>query len=366
MESANDLKNLVSQSKNICVIPSKEPESLPSALALFYTLRESGKNVNVIVDSIPEKLNFLVPSPDFISTPKNFVFSIPKDVAEISQIYYEKNDQAVKIHLTLDRGRITKDNVAFYVENAKPDLVITVGIKDFQKDLAGQLDGFGFLLGVAIVNIDADDNGQPEKLNTKFGQVNIIENASLAQAALKAIMAIIGDAISKNTANCLLTGLLMHYENFTSLSTGPEALETAASLIKHGAEYPLAVSQLQKTTEPEDRFIAALFQNIKQEGPAFAALLDSGEFQDFGEYEAGIAVQKIKQIGMNDGMLALWQSHNSPAAIKGFFYSRKPQAINKIAGQQNIVSSIKNEWVFLIMPGENLAAAKDSLLKLLN
>src|SRR3989338_6716878 len=150
-----DAKQLISDAKNICIIPSEyEPESLSVALALFYTLKELHKNVNLIIEDFPEKLNFLVPSLDFITSPKNFVISIPKSVAEVSQIYYEKNEENLKIHLTVDKGRVRKEDVLFYFSSAKPDLVITLGIKDLESQLKDQLDSFGFILDTPILNID--------------------------------------------------------------------------------------------------------------------------------------------------------------------------------------------------------------------
>ena len=70
-----EIKKIITEAKNICVIPSKEngSESVLSALALFYTLKELDKNVNLIIEHFPEKFNFLVPSLDFITSPKNFV-----------------------------------------------------------------------------------------------------------------------------------------------------------------------------------------------------------------------------------------------------------------------------------------------------
>src|ERR1035437_8149474 len=106
-------KQLISDSKNIYLITSQEPEAIASTLALFYTLKDLGKNVNLIIDFLPEHLKFLAPSLDFISYPKNFVVSIPNNVAQISQIYYEKNTEALKIHLTLENGNIKKDNISF-------------------------------------------------------------------------------------------------------------------------------------------------------------------------------------------------------------------------------------------------------------
>src|SRR3989338_1213929 len=119
-------KQLILKAKNISIIPSQtnEPESLTAALALFYTLKELRKNVNLIVEGFPEKIKFLTPSVDFISTPKNFVISIPKNVADVSQIYYEKNEEHLKIHLSTEKGTLKKEQISFYYAEAKPDLVI--------------------------------------------------------------------------------------------------------------------------------------------------------------------------------------------------------------------------------------------------
>src|SRR3989344_3940682 len=184
MESLQEIKQLIIDAKNICVIPSQtnEPESLSAALALFYTLKEIGKNVNLIIQELPENLGFLTPSLDYISQPKNFVISIPKSAAQISQVYYEKSDENLKIHLTIDSGTIKKDNISLYFSDAKPDLIITLGIHDFQKELEGKLDSFGFLLESPILNIDnsLEPFGSAQGENKKFGKINIIESKSLS------------------------------------------------------------------------------------------------------------------------------------------------------------------------------------------
>ena len=181
MESLQEIKQLLTDAKNICVIPSQtnEPESLSAALALFYTLREMKKNVNLIIQELPENLGFLTPSIEYISQPKNFVISIPKSAAEVSQVYYEKNDESLKIHLTIDKGTIKKDNISFYFSDAKPDLIITLGIQNFQQELEGKLDSFGFLLDTPIVNIDNNSE------NLKFGKINAIEQKSLTEMVLE-------------------------------------------------------------------------------------------------------------------------------------------------------------------------------------
>ncbi len=263
MESLQEIKQLITDAKNICVIPSQgtslhpasqlnEPESLTAALALFYTLKELGKNVNLIIDQVPENLQFLIPSTDFISKPKNFVISIPKNVAEISQVYYEKNEDNLKIHLTIEKGAIKKDNISFYFSDAKPDVVIALGIKDFRKELESKLDSFGFLLDSPIVNIDtsAPLSAGNQSENTRFGKINIVEEKSLSEIVLEITKSLSENPISKNTAHTLLTGLTLHYQNFQNPKTTPEVFELCATLMKLGANRQQIIEHLYKANYP--------------------------------------------------------------------------------------------------------------------
>ena len=176
-----ETKNLISESKNIYLITSQEPEAITSTLALFYTLKDLGKNVNLVLDALPGNLTFLAPSLDFISYPKNFVISVPTSVAKVSQIYYEKDDDALRVHLTVESGNIKKDNIAFYFSETKPDLIITLGVKDYAKELSDRLNSFGFLLDSPILNID---NGQN---NLKFGKINLIEEKPMFEIIMRLI-----------------------------------------------------------------------------------------------------------------------------------------------------------------------------------
>jgi len=224
MENLIETKQLITDSKNIYLITSQEPEAISSTLALFYTLKDLGKNVNLIIDSLPENLNFLAPSLDFISYPKNFVISVPNKVAQISQIYYEKNDDALKIHLTLEGGAIKKDNISLYFAEAKPDLIITIGIKDYQKELASKLNSFGFLLDSPIVDIDNSQDNQ------KFGKINLISDGSIPEVIID-----ITETLTKEASNCLLTGLVVYTNNFKNKLTA-DIFQTASNLLKNGAD----------------------------------------------------------------------------------------------------------------------------------
>ena len=228
MENSTEIKNIISDAKNIYLIPSHDPEAITSVLALFYTLKNLSKNVNLILDNLPEGLKVLAPSLDSISYPKNFVISVPNNVAQISQVYYEKGDDALKIHLTLDNGNIKKENIQFYFAETKPDLVITVGVEDYSKELSNKLNSFGFLLDSPILNIDNKPN------NKKFGKINLLTNFSLTESVFGLIKEI-DSQIKKEPATCLLSGLGLYTENFRNKITA-EIFQTASDLMKSGAE----------------------------------------------------------------------------------------------------------------------------------
>ena len=244
-----EVKKLIGEAKNICLISSdNEPEAMTSTLALFYTLRELGKNVNLIQDSLPENLNFLLPSVDFLSAPKNFVISIPRSIADITQVYYEKTDENLKIHLTTDKGNLKKEDISFYFQEAKPNLIITLGIKDFKSYLDKNLDSFGFLLGSSILNID----NSPE--NLKFGQENLLGEKSLSETTLNLINHLGDDLVKQDVANCILTGLLAYYKNFKSEKTTSDIFKLSADLIEKGADYPKIVNNFPEQGERELKF----------------------------------------------------------------------------------------------------------------
>lgn len=235
-------QQIISEAKNIYLISSKEPEAVASTVALFYTLKNLDKNVNLIADSLPEFLKFLAPSLDFISYPKNFVISVPNNIADISQIYYEKNSDALKIHLAIENGNIKKDNISFYFAETKPDLILTVGIKDYSKELAGELNSYGFLLDSPILNIDT--LLPSVQTNEKFGKINILENRSISEMTLNLIKAACKEPIKKEPATCLLCGLILHTENFKNNVTA-EIFQTAAELMKNGADLQNIIENLK-------------------------------------------------------------------------------------------------------------------------
>ena len=250
---SEETKQIIADSKNIYIIPQEELEGLVCALALFYTLKELNKNVNLIIGELPENLKFLAPSLDFISYPKNFVISVPNRIADISQIYYERNDNNLKIHLTLEKGIIKKDDVSFYFSEAKPDIIITLGIKDYQSQLKDRLNPFGFLLDSSILNIDTLNSGladgqnlSAQTNNKNFGKINLLDNRSLTETVLDLAKNINNGSIKKESAGCLLAGLVIYTENFKNSKITAEVFESAGNLMKQGASLKEITNNIYK------------------------------------------------------------------------------------------------------------------------
>ncbi len=241
MEQIEESKNLINQSENIYLIPAENTEAISSALALFYTLKDLGKNVNIITENFPENLKFLLPDLNFISYPKNFVISIPNKVANVSQVFYEKNEEAVKIHLTVESGNIKKDNISFYFSETKPDLIITVGVDDYLKDLDGRLNSFGFLLDSPILNIDSSQN------NKKFGKINLVEDSPLSETVFSLIKEI-AQSIKKEAADSLLASIIIFTDNFQK-NISAEIFQDSSLLMNCGADFKNISEKLKLKTE---------------------------------------------------------------------------------------------------------------------
>jgi len=238
MDSFQEIKNLIEQSKSIYILPAKDcQEIIASALALFYTLKELNKNVNLMLEEVPERLKFLIPSLNYISYPRNFSLSIPNSKTEISQIRYEKNEQDLKVYLTIEKGNIKKSDISFCFVAPKADVLLTVGLKEFERESDNDI-----LSSASIINISNKEGA------SNFGLVNLIKPGyPLAQMLINFIKSINeGGFSNKNTNSALLASLIIFSDNFQNQKTSPELLESAAFLIKKGAERQEILENLYK------------------------------------------------------------------------------------------------------------------------
>lgn len=225
------------ESQNIWIFPSKNlPDSIPSSLALFYTLKKLSKNVNLFLEDFPKNIKFLVPSLDFIDYPSEFTISIKNSDKDISQLCYERNENDLKLFFKLKKGIIKKKNVSFDWTWKKPDLIVTIGMT--------KLDEIGKLpekiQKVPILNIDTQ-NG-----NKNFGSINLVDqNSTITEITTQLIESIDENLFEENINNCLLTGLILVSENFSKSENLPQVFERVAFLMKKGGSWQKIVKTLK-------------------------------------------------------------------------------------------------------------------------
>lgn len=359
-------KKLIEESKNIYILLQEkdDSESVPIALALFYILKKIKKNVNLIVEELPKRFQFLIPSLDFISYPRDFIISVPDPKAPISQVRYEKNAENLKIYLTLDKGNIKKNDISFYFEPTKPDLLITLGIKGrdyFLNKNAFNFEG-NFTKDLPILNID----NQSE--NENFGRVNLVEpDCSFSELVTNFIKSIAENLIEKEIATCLLAGLVIFSENFQSQKISPKIFEMAGFLMQKGASYQNIINNLYKSNSlNQGQFLNQIFQNLNfdQQNNISWAVLDSLDFRNFGDFEIGFTIEQLKNnFLIPSNLLVLWPSHASGPLIKGFLYSEKTDLIKKIFDLYQ--GNIKNNSIFFSVENLDISFIKDKILKTL-
>lgn len=131
MEQLNQAKELIQDSKNILIFISKDilEKDFKNILILSYTLDKLGKNVNLSFDKLPKNLDFLVKDLDPCFLQKNLTISIDAPETRVSQIYFEKNETGLNLHLISQGETIDPNNIKLNSHNFEPQLLISA-IKD--------------------------------------------------------------------------------------------------------------------------------------------------------------------------------------------------------------------------------------------
>lgn len=122
----------LNQIKNILILPPEniQRDNLIKVLALFYTLKKLGKDVNLFLKKIPEDFRFL----NSIVSPvlKKLIISINSKGKEISELHYEKNENKLKLYLTMKEGEIQRKDIFFHKQPEQPELIIVFGEENLE------------------------------------------------------------------------------------------------------------------------------------------------------------------------------------------------------------------------------------------
>jgi len=366
MDILNQAKSLIEKSQSILIATPQEiqGDTLGSALALFFTLKNLGKNVNLLIEKIPERFQFLTSLNP--SSSGDFVISVNGSDKEISEIRYEKSEKGLKIYLALNKGKISAQDVSFSSFNQNPDLLITLGANSLEDLSSFSKQNLQTFYKIPILNIDN------QLSNENFGEINLIEiKSSLAEisANLIKLMDVNEELINGNIATCLLAGIIHASQNFRSPKTQPKTFETSALLIEKGADHQKIIQNLYKQKSiPQIKILGRILEklNFDKTKELYCASLTEKDFQNCNAQprDLSFVVEELKfNFRYLPNLLVLWESHASPSLTKGVFYSSDKNSIEKVL--QNCEGVSKGEIALFSVKEADLTSAREKILKIL-
>ncbi|MFH1575768.1 MAG: DHH family phosphoesterase [Candidatus Nealsonbacteria bacterium] len=364
MEDFSQAKNLIERSNSILILPPKETDgdTLAGSLALFSTLKKLEKNVNVLIEKIPEKFKFL--DDQQLKPSGDFVISVNAAGKEISKMRYERNNDDLRIYLTMGKGELKNKDISFPVITQPLNLLVTIGIKSLTDIEEFFEQNSCFLSDTPILNIDNHPS------NNNFGDVNLVNADSSSSEILTNLIRFMESEdeafLDKNIATYLLTGVICASQNFRNPTTKPKTFETSAFLIERGGNHQKIIQHLYKQKNVSQvNLLGKILEKLSFNKPRelYSASLTEKDFQECraSSRDLGFVVEELKfNFRYLPNLLILWESRASPVIVKGIFYSAKRELIEKIL--QNYEGVSKGDGVLFIIREQDVDSAKENFL----
>lgn len=210
-------------------------DTVASALSLYLTLFQSGKNIQIVSLKEPTvEISDLVGvdkiKSSFSGGNSKLVVSLPYTKGEVEKVLFTEQPNTINFHLTAAPGKTITSFDAKQVklnwEGSAPKVIIAVGVGNID-----ELDGVVDVANSKIVNIDNYSN------NSRFGDIVLVDDmfSSISEMVGK----IIKDQrmpLDRDIAQNILDGILFATRNFTKGNTSPAAFEMASYVMYQGAQ----------------------------------------------------------------------------------------------------------------------------------
>lgn len=231
--------HLISEKTVIVVCLPKNPsiDALAAGASLYFGLTSLGKTVSLVSETPTPKDSGIIGAEKVSSVLVNngdtLLVSFPfKDASVDETSYYVENNRLhVVIRPSPGHEKVRFEDVQYVYTGGKPDLIITIE--------APRLESLGTIhtqeqetfAQTPIINIDRRFN------NTMYGKINLVDKqvASVSQLALQ-FLEQLRVTIDADIATNLYKGLVAATNQFTSFMTSASTFETAAALLKSGAQ----------------------------------------------------------------------------------------------------------------------------------
>jgi nanoRNase/pAp phosphatase (c-di-AMP/oligoRNAs hydrolase) len=356
MEKILEIKNSIESGKNIGILTKIDAsdDAIGATLALFFALRKINKKTFFPLDEVPDKIYEILKEKE----QKKFHISFKED---ISEVYYEKNNKGIDLYLTPKSDDINNESYSCKVisgtesllSDSPYDILITVGIQEFQEVEEMCSNNLDQLYGCTVINIDTDLNNQ------NYGEINLVEDSqSLSQAISCLIKSFGQEYMNAESANFLLYGLTTSPKNVYNKKNIP----TVKWLFKKGGNLNLI-----SRNEPKIKILEFTLNNLifSEDENIYVSTLSEKNMLDSNATSKDISytIEKIKNFFKIPSFLLLWESRTSPLSIKGIFYSENKSDISKITNNFKGVS--KNNGAMFLTEESSISLAKDKVLSCL-
>lgn len=369
MDAVTQAKEILQKSKIILTFPAPDFQGdvFAASLGLTYAMQNIGKKANLLAEEFPKRIKFLK------DQDKTAVIAIDTTGKGITQLRYEKDDQNLKIYLTLKGGELSESDVylngssCFLTQTPKlkPDLIIVVGAKDLES-LGNFFTAYQNIFAeTPILNIDNQES------NTKFGTVNLVDPiaSSISEIVARLVFCFDLDLCIPKVATPLLCGIVCATQNFQNSKTTSTTLEIASLLMKKGADHQTIINNLfKKRSLAQVRLLGKALENLCfNEDKKFASIkLRSSDFK-FAKADSkdlAFVVEELKSNFWNiPSFLLLWESHRSDPIIKGILCSKNQNLIEEILW--NFEGIAQGETALFLIREPELTEAEKKVLDIL-
>ncbi len=243
-QEINALRDFLDQSNELGIIIGlhQNLDTVSSALALYLSLTQAGKKVQIISKKQPTvEISNLVGvdkiKDGFVGNTGKLIVSLPYVKGEVEKVLFTEAPNTINFHLTAapDRSITPFDvnDVKLIWEGGAPEAVITFGV-----GTPDELNGIIDTNSSKIVNIDNYPG------NTRFGDVVLVDESfsSLSEIVGK-VLKDLQFPMDMDIAQNILDGVLFATRNFTKQNTSPLAFEAASAAMYHGAQRKLEEQQ---------------------------------------------------------------------------------------------------------------------------
>ncbi|MDD5098188.1 MAG: hypothetical protein PHD31_00470 [Candidatus Pacebacteria bacterium] len=357
MDELLRLKNSIEAARNIGILTkiNANDDATGTTLALFFALKNINKNVFFVGNQIPEKITELLKGKE----QKKFHISFKEDVSEV---YYEKKDNGIELYLTPKNSNINSESFSCKVvssleslsSGSNYDLLITIGIQEFQDVEALCSSDLDQLYGCTVVNIDTNLSNQ------NYGEINLIEDSQSLSQYFSCILKFLGKEYSnKEVSSFLLYGLVSSNKNTSNRKNIP----TIRWLFKHDGELSLLSKEV-----PQIKLLELTLKNmnfVEDTDIYISALSEKNLIENNAtSKDLVFVVEKIKLFFKIPSFLLLWESRTSPLSVKGVIYSDRKLLVQKIMGNFKGVSKGSGAMFATELP--SIITAKEKILSCLN